>query len=452
MWWLAACAPVDPEAARLAWLEETFVRADAPWLARDPDLLAAKYARMSADPYDFLRGALPVFAADRRRLVGERSETAFLGAPAASAILLFGDAHPENLASVVTAGPRVGFEVVDLDAAAYGPWTFDLARAAQAVALFGGDGLDDAGRDAAVAALAAGYADELDRLAAGEAPSAPSGRLASAAVAEAAIEGPAREEHAARTLGGQLVTDAALDDTGAGTLRLDAEDTVRAARLFAALAAIRPGFRPLDVARRYGQGVASMPALRYVVLYDLGGDGDADDDLLQLRETVDPVPPPGIGDTAGFADQGDRIVSATAWLQATPDADPNLAALTDGAQTFKVRSASSWYVADVEHTAVQADLARGDLAAVDVADLAAFLGRRIADGHARAPTADGADALPVLLADLDGRVDLLCDELVAGARRDRETLLADFARFQVLLADRGPWLGAERLVEDVNAR
>lgn len=457
MWWLPwlalACGPVDPDAARAAYLAETLVRADAPWLSRDPALLEAKYRRMAADPYDYLRGSLPVYWADQTRIVPERRVTSFLNEPGAGEILLFGDAHPENLGTGAIGdrtdpvAVRVTADMVDLDGAAHGPWLLDVRRSALAMWTLGAvDGCDVACREGAVSALARAYVDELLILDAGEPPSRPSGALVLGMVAEAASDGPERKEHAKRVVDGRLFTVDALPASGEGTLRLDAEDAARATRLLASYGEDRPGFRVLDVARRYGQGVASMPAIRFVVLYDRGDPAEADDDLLQIREVIDSFAPTGVAGV--FPDPAQRGVEATRWLQVDPDGDPALAGLRDGAQAFKVRGASSWH-RDLEHVDVVAGLADGSVPPVDVAELAAFVGRRLADGHAQAPTASGRDALPILLREVEGREDALVDELVAGAAADHAALARDLALFQGWIDTYGERLGAERLAEDV---
>lgn len=457
MIWLSlsfACAPVDPDAARMAFLEEAFVRADAPWLSRDPALLGAKYARMAADPYDYLRGGLPIYWADQARLVGQRRTTAFLNEPDAGQVLLFGDAHPENLGTGAIgdltnpSAVTLTADVVDLDAAAHGPWLLDVRRSALAMWTFSNvDACDEGCREGLIGALARAYVDELGQLSAGEDPSPPSGSVVGAMVADAAADGPDRKEHQKCVVDGALAL--GLVD-GVGLAALDREDQARVDRLLVAFAPRRPGLRALDVARRVGQGVASMPAIRFLVLYDFGGDDESDDDLLQIREVVDTFTPAGLtpGLVGVFPGGGARVELATRWLQVAPEGDPNLAGLQDGAQSFKVRSASGWG-ADIEHLDVHDDLAAGLLGPGDLADLAAFLGRRLADGHAAAPMADGGDALPVLLREVGGQQDALVDELISAARADHASLMSDYALFQDLIAVRGERLGAERLVEDV---
>ncbi len=130
---LLACVSDVPDDARTAWVRDVLTRDNAPWLSRDPDLLAAKYARMAEDPYDFMRGSLSVFLADASAPHAGRSRTTFLDAPEAAAVLVAGDPHPENVSTMLPGGdatrPAV-LELVDLDGAAFGPWTVDVRRGA----------------------------------------------------------------------------------------------------------------------------------------------------------------------------------------------------------------------------------------------------------------------------------------------------------------------------------
>ena len=91
----------------------------------------------------------------------------------------------------------------------------------------------------------------------------------------------------------------------------------------------REGEPVIDVARRYGMGVASLPAVRYALLFDLGDDSPDDDAMLFLREVVDPPAPPGrlpsvpllFDSNAARAEQAAPLLARIAeTLAAPPDA------------------------------------------------------------------------------------------------------------------------------------
>ncbi|MFT4628759.1 MAG: hypothetical protein ACI8PZ_007455, partial [Myxococcota bacterium] len=176
-----ACSQADPAPGRQAWLVDALVDDNRIWLSRDGELLAAKYRKMAADPYDYMRGTQGVFLADLARAGTERVGTSFVTVPEAGAVLLVGDPHPENIGLFLPGegpGPGLGepspvvfvLEPNDLDGAAFGPWVLDLRRAALGLAVLA-DALDGCGvgcRHAAIEALAEGYTDGIGERADGE--------------------------------------------------------------------------------------------------------------------------------------------------------------------------------------------------------------------------------------------------------------------------------------------
>ena len=85
--------------------------------ARDPDLLGLRYARMSASPFTFLRGAAAVMAADLARTPTTPILTQ-----------LCGDAHLLNIETFATPERRLVFDITDFDETAQGPFEWDLKR------------------------------------------------------------------------------------------------------------------------------------------------------------------------------------------------------------------------------------------------------------------------------------------------------------------------------------
>lgn len=461
---LAGCLSVDSEAAREAWLLDQHVAANRVWLDRDPALVAAKFARMADGPWEYQRGSTAIWYADLARPHPDRAPTAFLNAAAANDLLVVGDPHLENLSTLLP-GPEpdlaeadpaapLPLEWVDLDAAGFGPWTLDVRRAAMAMALLANDTgcgcAESAARD-----LVRGYAGEIVRQSADLPPWDPAGEPSWQPIFAARLRASARNdgllgaELADRTTvdgaGRRLRRDDRRGEDGKSDLSLSAEEEAQLDRLLSDWTESRPlGFRKLDSVRRFGQGVSSMPALRYVVLYDTGAQGPEDDRMVAFREVTDP---PVTGPNAReFASGVERVRETSAALWSRQDADALADAVADGTMTFKVLTISGWNQT-FESADVRALVEGGVADESEIAALADLVGRALAAAHARGHTGDGEAALPVLRADLEagGGPSALEEELVPAAMADEARARADHAIFLRLLDREGPLLGARWL-------
>jgi uncharacterized protein (DUF2252 family) len=446
---------------RALWLRAALANENAYWLARNPDGLIDKYAAMAEDQYDFMRGSAGTWYADIGRLSDERLTTDMLDDT--EPILLVGDAHPENLSTTIpglflspTAAdpvPEIRLEIIDLDAAIYGPWLLDLRRSATSLRVEAGPltGCEEACVEAAIAALVAGYIDG----ALGRAAPAVSGAIIDNLIAAAQAEGLAREKYRENTVDAifgdlKLRYDAELDDSGVGVLALTGDEQAQITRLMADYEGPE-GFRVLDAVRRFGTGISSRPAVRYLVLWDLGDDTTDDDNgIITVRETIDPPAIPGLLAETGdrYYDNAQRIEAVSALLWSTPDADAAAAGMTDGELAFKVLTWSSWFQ-DADHYALREDWEVGFIDAEDYAGLAGVLGHTLGSSHRRGETASGASTIPVLEEALEGREEDLLVEILETSEADWRDHRRDHAIFRELLADYGPLLGAERRAEDV---
>jgi uncharacterized protein (DUF2252 family) len=434
---LVGCtAPTDP---RAAWLVDELRRDNLAWLSRDVAPLVSKFDAMALDPYDFLRGTAGIWLRDLERPDGDRVLTALADDPESLDVLLVGDPHPENLGTLTrfeapTAPPievdALAVEWVDVDGAVFGPAVLDLRRAALGLAV-AVDGLcDDVCLAAATGAVGAGW---LARLS--EAEPVPPPRIVGDVVSDALGDGRERKRLRRWTRDGAFLLDEERTADGAGLLPLLGEEIEVARRVIDAYAgdpAAPEGFRVLDVCRRYGAGVASRPAIRLLVLWDRGAEGEGDDDLLQIREVIDPPTPSGLQRSmpGRFLDDADRIVSASRLLWTASDAEPRLAGVrADGDIAWKATNASS-YAKEIDHLDVRLGLVEGDYEADDVIALGRFLGERLADAHAA--TWDGGappDTAALDVADL--------------ALADLETLRTDHALFVALREELGPLVGID---------
>lgn len=452
---------------RAAYLVDLLVTDNQVWLSRPrgPELLRQKYQEMAEDPYDFMRGSAAVFWADRRRTQAGSGDTAFLEEPDTLQVLIVGDPHPENVGTMQPGdGPEptepadvaLVAEVNDFDAAGFGPYVADLRRAMLGLAtLAHGGGCDAVCRAPVLEAEAEGWFDAVSDADAGIAWPAtvipgrnPMLDDLSARVIEDGVE---RDllDHVTHVdvdgTGRRFELDTALDDDGDGVLALTPAEQAQVDRLIARYP-WPPGARVFDAARRFGVGIASLPAVRYVVAWDRGSDGPEDDELLQLREVVDPpvLPGAGVRPPVTYDGQGERIVAASHALWSRPDADARVAAVSDGVTTFKTQTWSS-FDASFDHGRIQRQLLDEDLDADDLLAFAGWLGGLLGAVHARSPTAGGEPALPAIVRDLGGRRAAFVDERVRDAEADLALTLADHQRFRDARGDLGPLLGANGL-------
>jgi uncharacterized protein (DUF2252 family) len=95
-------------------------------VGRVPALLSIKWERMSASPFGFFRGAVPVMAADLAVLPHTGIFTQ-----------LCGDAHVRNLGAFAAPDGRLVFDINDFDETIRGPFEWDVKRLATSFILAG---------------------------------------------------------------------------------------------------------------------------------------------------------------------------------------------------------------------------------------------------------------------------------------------------------------------------
>ena len=93
---------------------------------RVPKLLPVKYARMSASPFAFFRGAVSIMAAD----LASQPHTGLT-------VQLCGDAHLQNMGCFAGPDGRLIFDINDFDETTPGPWEWDVKRMAASIVLAG---------------------------------------------------------------------------------------------------------------------------------------------------------------------------------------------------------------------------------------------------------------------------------------------------------------------------
>ncbi|MBV9302203.1 MAG: DUF2252 domain-containing protein [Acidobacteriaceae bacterium] len=339
--------------------------------SRVPALLALKYARMSATPFTFFRGAVPIMAADLAR----EPHTGLL-------VQLCGDAHLQNLGCFEAPDGRLIFDINDFDETIRGPWEWDVKRMAASIVLAGMDaGQRRSTCAAAVDAFAATYCASLCRLA--EQPILVAARhqihrMRQAQAVSAAFD------HAQRANPCDLLKKY-TENTSRGPVRFRKIDHViwrlhgqRRQEILASLLLYRQSlpperlhlfdfFRPLDVAFKV-VGTGSVGLRDYVVLME--GSGAEDPLFLQLKQEVRSAYTPYIKSDL-YPNEGQRVVVGQHKIQ--PLSDLLLGWTRIGEHDYLVRQLN-----DHKGTVDLRQL-RGE----GLRSLATIAGELLARGHAR---------------------------------------------------------------------
>ena len=424
---MLGCDSIEDE--RAAWLRSALTAEHRLLRLRTPEQLAAKYARMAAHPYDYLRGTLPLWVQDTLAPGGRGLAPTVFVAPELARMLLVGDPHPENVGTYLSSSQRAAthdeilIELNDFDAATFGPPIHDLRRLATSLRLLAVPVIEptDAALDAAVAAMVEGYRGAL--------------------FSEPAPRGRIIDDLVRRAIEDRLE---ALDWSGDEY----AEPTDEQHRFVAALLTSWPGScvstcppaKLVRLVRRLGQGVASVPLWRFYAVIE----GDLVLDIKEAREaTVLPLPAATLPFSAEH--NAARIVMAQRALQSSPTVDPLLGFghLPDDPRTsFRVAERAPSQKG-ISRTRITERLADGRWSTADLHTLAGALGHLLGAAHTRAwvgpddPRPAGP-ALAALYQRLDP--DALTDELVAWSSRMALEVVADHRRFVDLLTRHGPLL------------
>jgi uncharacterized protein (DUF2252 family) len=469
---LAAPFGCEPDLdARTAFITSTIHDADVALIARDPDLVAQKYAKMASDPYEYVRGSISVYFADAlsRRGLG-RSTTAPPSSETPVVVSLIGDAHLENFGTFRAADGTVRLDLNDLDAACFGPFELDVWRLGMSfvVALHGAKGSehDDLVAAEAVRSMATAYAETVRAVASGGAPpalhaDAGHGRVIDALFAKVTKQGTARAELADYTVvsgeGAAARREMAYGDVQppAGTywedtvtrLSAGAETLLRArlAEYAAQAGAPADELQLKGLSRRLGSGVGSYPMYRFYALIEGATASLDDDELLEFKEARDPPSLTGLelGPWPRFATNAERVVFFARTLQEGPDNDARLGWTGDRALSFKVRRRTAWQ-RSLSAADLRDGLTSGELSPDDLTVLGARLGQVLARAHTRGVTRMGAPAGAAIAAAVAQDADAFIASVVATSRAYGAQTVADAARFRDALGSLGPTLGPRR--------
>ena len=440
--WVAAwgCVSADePLDDRAAQLELFFVRSLLTVARSRPHQLKLRFDAMATSPFAFLRGSEALYWRDLRDPAMPFGSSEL---PDVDLVALQGDAHPENIG--VYAGPTI--ELNDFDTAGFGRphWEVRRAVAALLVALRQANPTVDRAAvarrlaEAYVATIAAGDLSPVD--------GSDVGAIVQKRVASAQKAGAERSELVDFTVvtgGTRRLKRGNTDPADPREALLDAPPAVIDA-LGATVAAYRQTlhddaffrdyFRVKDVARRCGQGVGSLTAVRMYALVE-GPTASIDDDvILQLKEASDAALDADLALGAPYPDQAARVVDRQRRLQSSPAADPRLghARLLDLPVVVST-------ITGFQKTVRITDLAgRSD---ADILGFATDVGATLARAHARGVTVDGRAALPSLKAWLSARGEAFVTDTTRAGSAYADQVVGDHARFLALRDRLGPTLG-----------
>ena len=452
---LCACT-VQKDHDRAAWLHTGLVADRYGDLARNPELVVDQFDKMERDVFLYMRGTLPQFRRDLVLPFVGSSETAFANQKS-SAVQLVGDPHIENIGTFRKRDGELVVEFNDFDSAVYGPFHTDVWRLALSWFAFGASAEFTRTKDQEwlgwSESAARGYAEEMLQLRAGRASD---------------FESYARDNDVFADLLGE-----ALEDGEDENLRARFTEVVDGRRRFSSaqpeeLVPIGIGARNfvngellawkarlpdegrdlgklLDLGRRFGAGIASLPQYRFYLLFEGASESLEDDLIIEWKETRDPcmIATGQLQPGRLLASNGERITL----FQRRAHADP----LSDrfagwaGTRTWSFRSReNSGFHQGIDRSRMERRLQDGRWDSGDIEAAAYVSGQLLAHSHARAPGRDGVDVIEAIAGLLEGRSEEFALEARTQVVRMGPLLLDDFRLFALLREYHGADLGAAR--------
>ena len=444
--WLIACT-IPEKTHERDWIKEVLYADNWRYVQRSHLSLSQKFMAMAESEYAFMRGSLSIQLAHWSRVSQDRVSTQFLNTSGSTMVPIFGDAHPENFTIAAYPGQSITTEIIDLDAAGFAPWILDVRRALTAQRIFASsmDGCDTMCQEAVVAGWLEGFEQSLVEL---ELPTRQS-KIVDDLIEEALEEGSESKKYNKYTTDGRLNFNDELDEEGKGIFPVTLGD-ITPRQIFNQFANEQIGtVRLLDMGQRFGTGISSRAALRYVFVWDTGLDGEEDNQLLLAREVFDSPDYPGrLGiESEPFESNAHRVTRMRKILWRNPDADPNYRGFT-APFDFKTQSWSSYYQ-DIEVSKIKEDWDDGDLSVEDLIDLAVVMGAHHAFVWRDTQTWSGESVRNVILEDitLGGGFDRLSAELIGVSKADVVVQQTDYDWFVTELERSGPLLGLDVMGE-----
>jgi uncharacterized protein (DUF2252 family) len=342
---------------------------------RVPALIQLKYKLMAESPFGYLRGAVPVMAADLAVL------------PSTCIVCqLCGDAHVRNLGAYAAPDGRLVFDINDFDETIRGPFEWDLKRMAASLVVAGrGSGHKEASARQAVEKFVTRYASQMRAFA--QMPSLEVGRFQVHRLnqVEPVLDALLKAERSTALHTLDQLTEPAPGKPGAPRRFKENKPTLtpvtgqQTANVLAALGPYRQTlepqrqhllslYRPVDVAFKV-VGTGSVGLRDYCIYFE--GNGPDDPLFLQIKEEPASGYAPYLPDADPPRHNGQRTAEGQKAMQV--QSDPFLGWTHFGGRDYLVRQLN-----DHKGSIDLEDLAGGGLEAY-----AEVCGELLARGHAR---------------------------------------------------------------------
>ncbi len=443
----------DPRAAEIA---SVLARADEPLLRTRPALVASKYRAMAATRFAFFRGSFPLYVHDAEN-DAELAPSAF---DTRAFPLSVGDAHPENVGTLLASDGSLAIELNDFDAADRWPWLWEVRRLATGMAVAAADSntgsadaraAADAARGAIARAVALGYARAILADGTGEriedgGESVHLSDLLERAREDAEDRSELQELTFVRD-GARRLLRGGIDEDDPENVYLDADPLVVDAMPSALTtwrasltAPVGGSFTMIkDVARELGSGVASRPRARFIVLVEGPTEGTDDDVILEVKEIADSgargFVPPGVAEDGSPAA---RAVGAARLAWARPDAEPLWGHATLLGLPVQIRAERE------AHKTLRVARLVDELGTPEaLVSLGEHLGALLGRVH-RASDDPFPGTTNAIAAAIGSSPDAFADEQADVAVRWSNRVADDHRAFVGMLEDRGPLLGFQR--------
>lgn len=452
-----SCGDFLPD-ERAVWLRDALIAENQALLERAPELVEQKFSLMASEPYRYMRGTAGIFWRDLQRPSPLYGFEWLQVEGEAAGVLLVGDPHPENVGTFRTRDGRLVLGFNDFDACTWGPFTGDVQRLVLAWQLAWLQAAPDAAgalvADFAIVILDAYTARMTERV------SDFSNRVYDTEYVDGAIaldlferatrDGDAQEalnEYAPLVGESRVLRRGDIEERAAfwfeDTL-VDVSPLERRMVEFLLATTEKPleTGAVLDVVRRLGAGVASYPVLRYYALVDGPTTSPDDDVLLELKETLNPVPAvsPVRLPAQPIPSNAGRAIWAQNSLYPDITLDEWATSSIAGAMSFRVRERTS-YQKGFDVARLGSRLQSGRWTHEDALQFAATTAEMLADAHANSPqptAAPGAVASAIVRSLSDPGAQL---ELLEWAAYARGELLDDARRFVEMREQFGDDLG-----------
>lgn len=423
-----ACAAPDERATLVASL---LIDDNEAWLVREPALVADKLTKMQRGTFSWMRGTLPVYQYDA--LHGMGLDTTWQSDDA-SDVAALGDPHPENLGTFSADG-QVALAWNDFDAATYAPYWLDVLRLAFAMEVAS----NEQSHGALAAETAAGYAAYLVQANLPPMPPALEKLVTKARNADDVAllnEMAPIDQHGQRRFRFGDLEEPASDGVLEETLRpIDNAEwqwihaSVATWSTSTRLVLGEAALELIDVARRYGAGVASYPAWRYYLLLDVPNQATDDNILVEWKE-VRPVRDvaPARDELSSWDDAAERAI----WFERAALDE----AVSDRYAGFVSRGRASLRSRRLTKTQKNFDadtIEESTVAALQEAnDIAYWFGASLARFHCRVPTRRGRDARTAIRAVVEDRQDEFIAHVAERATAYVRQTIADRQAFEIL--------------------